>query len=71
MDQKSQELLQAALTLPEVDRATIAEALLETLSPEHDEWDDAELAAELDRRLKEARHDPTTTVPWTELKDSR
>jgi putative addiction module component (TIGR02574 family) len=68
MDQKSRELLEAALTLPEDDRASIAEALLQTLPPEPDEWDDQELASELDRRLEEALSDPSSTVSWTDLK---
>jgi putative addiction module component (TIGR02574 family) len=70
MDQKSRELLEAALTLSEDDRASIAEALLQTLPPEPDDWDDDELASELDRRLEEALSDPTATVPWSELKGS-
>jgi len=69
MSPNSRELLQAALTLPEDDRATIVEALLQTLPPEPDEWDDVELASELDRRLEEALNDPATTVPWSELKN--
>ena len=62
-------MLEAALSLSEDDRAMIVEALLQTLSAEPDEWDDEELASELDRRLEEALHDPTATVPWSELKD--
>ena len=54
MDEKSRQVLEAALSLPEEQRASIAEALLETLPPEPDEWDDDELASELDRRLGEA-----------------
>jgi putative addiction module component (TIGR02574 family) len=69
MDQKGQELLETALTLPEDDRATIVEALLQTLPPEPDEWDDDELALELGRRLEDALSDPATTVPWSELKN--
>ena len=49
MDQKGQEVLQAALTLPEDDRATIVEALLQTLPPEPNDWDEKELASELDQ----------------------
>ena len=69
MDQKGQDVLEVALTLPEDDRATIAEALLQTLATGHDKWDDEELALELDRRLGEALNDPTATVPWSALKD--
>ncbi|MHB1561715.1 MAG: addiction module protein [Isosphaeraceae bacterium] len=69
MDQKSREVLEAALSLPEDQRASIAEALLRTLPPESDDWEeDDELASELDRRLQEALDDPSSTVSWTELK---
>jgi putative addiction module component (TIGR02574 family) len=68
MDEKSRQVLDAALSLPEEQRASIAGALLETLPPESDEWDDDELASELDRRLEEALGDPSSTVSWTDLK---
>jgi putative addiction module component (TIGR02574 family) len=68
MDEMSQRILEAALRLPEDQRASIVEALLRTLSSEPDEWDDEELASELDRRLDEALADPWSTVSWTDLK---
>jgi putative addiction module component (TIGR02574 family) len=68
MDEKSRQVLEAALSLPEDQRASIVEALLETLPPETDEWDDDELASELDRRLEDALGDPSSTVSWTDLK---
>ncbi len=68
MDQKGQELLEAALKLPEDDRAMIAEALLQTLASEPNDWDEDELASELDRRLDEALSDPAATISWSELK---
>jgi putative addiction module component (TIGR02574 family) len=71
MDDKSQEVLEAALSLPEDQRASIVEALLQTLPSESDEWDDDALAAELDRRLEEALADPSSTVSWTDLKNRR
>jgi putative addiction module component (TIGR02574 family) len=69
MDEKSQQVLEAALSLPEDQRASIVEALLQTLPPETNESDDDELASELDRRLDEALADPSTTVSWAELKN--
>jgi putative addiction module component (TIGR02574 family) len=68
MDQKGQEVLEAALKLPDDARAMIAEALFQTLAPESNEWDEDELVSELDRRLEEALSDPTATIPWSELK---
>jgi putative addiction module component (TIGR02574 family) len=65
MNQKGQEVLEAALTLPEDERAMIAEALLQTLPPGPNDWDEDELANELDRRLEEALRDPTATIPWS------
>ncbi len=67
MDQESQEVLEAALTLPEDARAAIAEALLQTLPPEPKDWDEDELASELDRRFEEALNDPASTISWSEL----
>ena len=69
MDQKGQEVLEAALTLPEDVRATIAEALLQTLPPEPNDWDDDKLAPELDRRLEESLSDPAATISWSDLKN--
>jgi putative addiction module component (TIGR02574 family) len=68
MDEKCRQVLEAALSLPEEQRASIAGALLETLPAESDDWDDDELASELDRRLEEALGDPSSTVSWTDLK---
>lgn len=69
MDEKSRQVLEAALSLPEEQRASIAEALLRTLPPESDDRDDDEWASELDRRLEEALGDPSSTMSWTELKN--
>jgi putative addiction module component (TIGR02574 family) len=71
MDEKSREILEAALSLPEDQRASLIEALLQTLPSDTDEWDDDELASELDRRLDEALGDPSSTVSWTDLKNRR
>jgi putative addiction module component (TIGR02574 family) len=71
MGPKGRDLLQAALELPEPERAIIAERLLETLSPEDTDPFEDEFAIELDRRLDEAKRDPSTTLSWTELRDER
>ena len=68
MDEKSQQVLEAALSLTEEQRASLVEALLETLPAEPDDGDDDELASELDRRLEEALDDPSSTVSWTDLR---
>jgi putative addiction module component (TIGR02574 family) len=68
MDSKCRAVLDAALALPETDRAAIAQELLATLAPDTDSAADEEFAAELDRRLDEALNDPAATVGWSELK---
>ena len=69
MGPKCRDLLHAAIELPEGERAIIAERLLETLAPDDDDPFDDELAVELDRRLDESVKNPSTTLPWTELRD--
>jgi putative addiction module component (TIGR02574 family) len=68
MDEKSRQALEAALSLPKEQPASIAEALLQTLPSESDDRDEDEWASELDRRFEEAMGDPSSTVSWTELK---
>ena len=70
MDPNAQTVLDAALELPDDDRAAIAQTLLATLAPDVDEIDDEALLAELDRRSEEGRRDPSATVSWDELRDS-
>jgi putative addiction module component (TIGR02574 family) len=68
MDVKRQAVLDAAMALPEADRVAIIQHLLATLSPEGDGPLEEEWAADLDRRLADFEDDPTTAVPWAELK---
>ena len=69
--QTTLDLLKVALALSEDDHASLVEESLRHAPPEPDEWDDDEAALELGRRLEEAMADPTTTVPWSELKVPR
>jgi len=69
MDTKSQAVLEAALALPEAERAEIAAELLATLGHEDATLADLELATELERRLEEYRQDPSATIPWSVLKE--
>ena len=61
-----QEILEAAMKMPDADRLAIASCLMETLPDEIValDADDPELLNELDRRWQ-SRHD---TVPWTSLR---
>jgi putative addiction module component (TIGR02574 family) len=65
----SQEIFEAAMVLPENERASLIERLMETLSPSDGELADDELAAELERRLADFRSGAADAVPWTEIKD--
>jgi putative addiction module component (TIGR02574 family) len=71
MASKSQALLEAALSLPESERAEIAAKLLSTLAPDDATVIDDELTDELERRIAESRLDPSSTVPWGALKGER
>jgi putative addiction module component (TIGR02574 family) len=68
MNPQTQVVYDAALALPEAERALLVERLLETLSPEADERTDDELFAELERRSAEFQRDPSLGTPWPEVK---
>ncbi len=68
MTAKSQSILDAALALAEEERAKIAERLLASLSPDDGDVSPDQMLAELDRRLAEFERDPSSAVPWSELK---
>ncbi len=63
----AEELVSAALRLPESDRLAIVSQLLETMGDEADldSVDDVEFVAEMRRR----RNDPVDAVPWSQLRD--
>jgi putative addiction module component (TIGR02574 family) len=65
------DVLDAALQLSAEDRGIIAERLLETLSPDETELSDDELEGELAHRMEEASNNPSTTVPWIELREEQ
>ncbi len=64
-----QSILDAALALAEEERAVIAERLLASLSPDDEDLSPNQMLTELDRRLAEFERDPSTAIPWSELKD--
>jgi putative addiction module component (TIGR02574 family) len=68
MNPQTQAILDAALALPEAERALLVERLLETLSPEGEALTDDELFAELERRREEYERDPSIGIPWEEVK---
>jgi putative addiction module component (TIGR02574 family) len=68
MTMSTQAIFDAALALPEAERAALAERLLESLSPEPDEISDEEWLAELQRRSADFEIGTAEAVPWSELK---
>jgi putative addiction module component (TIGR02574 family) len=61
--------LESVLALPEADRVVIAEALLSSLPEDGvQDLDDDALEQELIRRSAEIDKDPSTLIPWSEVK---
>lgn len=65
------EVLDAALVLPDRERARIAERLLSSLDKESQPALEVELAwqAEVERRLAEIDRGEVQCVPWEEVRD--
>jgi putative addiction module component (TIGR02574 family) len=70
MSDQSQQVFDAALGLPETERALLAERLLESLEPELEKLTEDELAAELDRRRTEIEQGIVTPIPWSQVRFS-
>jgi putative addiction module component (TIGR02574 family) len=69
MTSQTQAVFDAAMALPEDERWLLVERLMDTLPPPLDEDRTAEeFAAELDRRWAEFQKDPSTAVPWNQVK---
>ena len=71
MSAKTRAILDAALALPDSERAKIAERLLESLRLTTDDMDDEALTKELDRRRAEYERDPSVALPWSKVKNMR
>jgi putative addiction module component (TIGR02574 family) len=63
----SETVVNAALALPEEERAMLAERLLESLPATGDVTDD-DLAAELERRRADVTGGTAEAVPWSQLR---
>lgn len=61
--------LQAALALPDTDRAQLVEDLIHTLSPEDAAPLDDAWLAEIDRRSRDFDAGLVQAVPWAEVKE--
>ena len=68
MTAQTKALFDAALALPEAERATLADRLWDSLSLNENDISDDQLFAELERRHSEAEKDPSVTAPWSELR---
>ena len=67
MTSENQAVFDAALALPEAERALLLERLLESLSPEPGELTDDEFFAELERRRAEVEQGLVKPIPWSEV----
>jgi putative addiction module component (TIGR02574 family) len=65
---QNQAIFDAALALPESERALLAECLLESLSPDSTELTDDELFGELERRRAEIEQGLVKPIPWSEVR---
>lgn len=61
--------LQAALSLPDAERARLVDALIDTLEPEDAAPLDDAWLAEIARRSREFDEGLVQTVPWEEVKE--
>ena len=68
MSDQGQQIFDAAMELPEAERAVLAERLLESLEPELQEVTENELAAELDRRREEIEKGIVKPIPWSQVR---
>lgn len=72
MTPETRSLLTAVLALPNSERVLLLDELLGPGRPAgFEELDDESLEAELDRRYEEYRRDPSTAVPWSEIRRPR
>jgi len=67
MTAQTKALLDAALALPETERALLADQLWDSLSPDEEGMTDDQLYGELERRDAELEKDPSAAIPWSEL----
>jgi len=66
------ELFEAALKLPETERAELAERLLESLPDSESGYDrmtEEEFLSEMKRRADELKADPSKGIPWEQVID--
>ena len=67
MNTQPQELLSAALTLSEMERANLAGSLLRSLDPIPDPTADQAWAAEIERRMQAIDRGEVKLTPWDDV----
>jgi putative addiction module component (TIGR02574 family) len=67
MNAQAQSLLQAALALPETDRAELAASLIHSLDPQIDEDAGAAWSAEIKRRVESIDRGEVELIPWEDV----
>ena len=67
MNTQPQELLTAALTLSEIERANLAGSLLRSLDPTPDPTADQAWAAEIESRVQAIDRGEVNLMPWDEV----
>ncbi|HTU23502.1 MAG TPA: addiction module protein [Gemmataceae bacterium] len=70
MNDRYESILKAALALPEAERVFLIDELMDSLPPDTGPLSDEEMLAELERRHAEYEKDPSSTIPWEEVKRS-
>jgi putative addiction module component (TIGR02574 family) len=68
MSNTAQQPLQAAMQLPEEDRAELTAQLLESFAPLPGDEDSAQISAEIERRIAELEGAVVTPVSWEEVR---
>lgn len=68
MSDDAASILNAAMKLSESDRLALALALHDSVPSDQEELSEAEFIAELDRRRAESERDPSSMIPWEEVK---
>ena len=68
MSNSTQELLEAALRLPEDERADLAAHILESFAPVPNDDESVAMAAELERRIAQMESGDVQPIPWEEVR---
>lgn len=68
MTRRAQDILKAAVRLPEKERVHVVEELLVSLEPPMDKEVDAAWAAEVERRSREIKAGTVRPIPWKEVR---